>query len=388
MNDVDSQPARSCVDRRRRGRRRGRRAATGTSARGRRRGTRRPGRGGAQRYRRCGRARRCRAAAARCSTGTIRWCRARSSTSRARAPSWTWISCPSTPTARRRGRVDDQSAPRRASACAPLARRKGRSTTGFTAVGAVAVDERGIVAVQARSPGYVERLLVRAQYDGVAAGQPLAELYVPEWLAAQEELLALKAVTSRARPSSPTRRASGCAPRRAAAEIARVEREGKASARVTVTAPQVRHRLGDRRARRHGGDARHDAVQDRGHRHRMGHGRRAGGAGRAARASARRSKRARPRIPDRVFKGTVNSAAAGGQRADPHRARADRARQSRRRAEARDVRDGRVSAGRRRRTVLVPAEAVIRTGKRNVVVVDDGRGPLRAGRGRSRPRER
>ncbi len=70
---------------------------------------------------------------------------------------------------------------------------EGTLDTGFSAVGAVGIDERGLVAVQARSPGYVERLLVRAQYDGVSAGQPLAELYVPEWLAAQEELLALKA---------------------------------------------------------------------------------------------------------------------------------------------------------------------------------------------------
>src|SRR4029453_6057494 len=70
---------------------------------------------------------------------------------------------------------------------------EGTLDTGSSGVGAIGIDERALVAVQARSPGYVERLLVRAQYDGVAAGQPLAELYVPEWLAAQEELLAPKA---------------------------------------------------------------------------------------------------------------------------------------------------------------------------------------------------
>src|SRR6185369_14519068 len=66
----------------------------------------------------------------------------------------------------------------------------GTLDTGFNVVGVVEIDERGLIAVQARSPGYVERLLVRAQYDGVGAGQPLVELYVPEWLAAQEEWLA------------------------------------------------------------------------------------------------------------------------------------------------------------------------------------------------------
>ncbi|HYR01416.1 MAG TPA: efflux RND transporter periplasmic adaptor subunit, partial [Casimicrobiaceae bacterium] len=117
--------------------------------------------------------------------------------------------------------------------------KQGSLETGFTAVGTIAADERSIVAVQARSQGYIEKLRVRAQYDSVAAGQPLADLYVPEWLAAEEELLALKASTQ-----------SGAAQLAAAArqrlsllgvpeaEIARVEREGKPSPRVTLTAPE------------------------------------------------------------------------------------------------------------------------------------------------------
>ena len=110
---------------------------------------------------------------------------------------------------------------------------EGTLDTGFSAVGAVGIDERALVAVQARSPGYVERLLVRAQYDGVAAGQPLAELYVPEWLAAQEELLALKAsaqpgAADLAESARQRLRLLGMPP----AEIARIEREGKPSARV------------------------------------------------------------------------------------------------------------------------------------------------------------
>jgi membrane fusion protein, copper/silver efflux system len=116
----------------------------------------------------------------------------------------------------------------------------GALETGFSAVGAIGIDERALVAVQARSPGYVERLLVRAQFDGVAAGQPLAELYVPEWLAAQEELLALKSS-----PQQDAAQLADAARNRLsllgmpATETARVEREGKPSARVTVTAPQA-----------------------------------------------------------------------------------------------------------------------------------------------------
>jgi Cu(I)/Ag(I) efflux system membrane fusion protein len=116
---------------------------------------------------------------------------------------------------------------------------QGTLNTGFSAVGAVGIDERSLVAVQARSPGYVERLHVRAQYDSVVAGQPLADLYVPEWLAAEEEWLALK---SSAQPDA-ARLADAARQRLSllgvpAAEITRVERNGKPSARVTLTAPQ------------------------------------------------------------------------------------------------------------------------------------------------------
>ncbi len=173
---------------------------------------------------------------------------------------------------------------------------EGRLDAGFTATGAIGIDERAQVAVQSRSQGYVEKLYVRAQYDGVAAGQPLAELYVPDWLAAQEEWLALKAS-----PQPGAAQLADAAKQRLRllgmpdAEIARVEREGKPSARVTVTAPQGGHRLGNRRARRDGGDAGRDAVQARRHRHGLGDRRGAGSAG-SARAHRRAGRGARRRL--------------------------------------------------------------------------------------------
>ena len=60
------------------------------------------------------------------------------------------------------------------------------------AEGSVAFNERDQVVVQARATGYVEHLHVRATLDRVVKGQPLAELYVPDWLAAQEEFLSLR----------------------------------------------------------------------------------------------------------------------------------------------------------------------------------------------------
>jgi Cu(I)/Ag(I) efflux system membrane fusion protein len=59
-------------------------------------------------------------------------------------------------------------------------------------VGSIAFNERDQAVVQARAAGFVERLHVRATLDPVRKGQPLVELYVPEWIAAQEEFLAVR----------------------------------------------------------------------------------------------------------------------------------------------------------------------------------------------------
>ncbi|MDH3209226.1 MAG: efflux RND transporter periplasmic adaptor subunit [Burkholderiaceae bacterium] len=60
-----------------------------------------------------------------------------------------------------------------------------------SAVGAIAWNERNQVLVQARAMGYVEELHLRATLDRVTKGQPLLDLYVPDWVAAQEEFLSL-----------------------------------------------------------------------------------------------------------------------------------------------------------------------------------------------------
>lgn len=70
--------------------------------------------------------------------------------------------------------------------------RKGTLAPAVEAVGSVAYNERDVAVVQARSNGFVERLYVRAPLDPVRKGQPLAELYVPDWVAAQEEYLSAR----------------------------------------------------------------------------------------------------------------------------------------------------------------------------------------------------
>src|SRR6202158_4804052 len=67
----------------------------------------------------------------------------------------------------------------------------GNVTPVIEAVGSVAYNERDVALVQARANGFVEKLYVRAPLDAVRKGQPLADLYVPDWIAAQEEFLSL-----------------------------------------------------------------------------------------------------------------------------------------------------------------------------------------------------
>ena len=70
--------------------------------------------------------------------------------------------------------------------------KKGDVSSSFDAVGAVQFDERLNVGVQTRIAGYVERLNVRAPMERVRKGQALATIFAPDWLAPQNEYLALK----------------------------------------------------------------------------------------------------------------------------------------------------------------------------------------------------
>ena len=73
---------------------------------------------------------------------------------------------------------------------------RGQLHPEITASASVAYDERDVALVQARANGFVERLRVRATLDAVRAGEPLADLYVPDWVAAQVEYLAVKDLNS------------------------------------------------------------------------------------------------------------------------------------------------------------------------------------------------
>ena len=106
------------------------------------------------------------------------------------------------------------------------------------APGSVDYNERDVAVVQARANGFIERLRVRVALVHVQQGQPLAELYAPEWVAAQEEYLSVR------RMQSPGLEGllDGARQRMRLAgmtddQIAEVEARGKVQRRLTITAP-------------------------------------------------------------------------------------------------------------------------------------------------------
>ena len=69
---------------------------------------------------------------------------------------------------------------------------RGALAQTLEAAGSVAYNERDTAVVSARVNGFIEKLYVRAALDPVRKGQPLAEVYAPDWVAAQEEYLSVK----------------------------------------------------------------------------------------------------------------------------------------------------------------------------------------------------
>jgi Cu(I)/Ag(I) efflux system membrane fusion protein len=92
------------------------------------------------------------------------------------------------------------------------------------ASGVLGFNEREVVIEQVRSAGLVERVWPLAPGDVVAAGQPLIELRVPQWSAAQAEFLAVRGDSALAAAARERLRMLG----QSDAMIAELERSGAA----------------------------------------------------------------------------------------------------------------------------------------------------------------
>jgi len=99
----------------------------------------------------------------------------------------------------------------------------------------LAFNDRDVAVVQARAAGFVERVYARAPGDVLKANAPLADILVPEWAAAQEEFLALRRSndTGLLAAARQRLRLSGMP----SGLIAQMERSGQVQLVITITSP-------------------------------------------------------------------------------------------------------------------------------------------------------
>jgi Cu(I)/Ag(I) efflux system membrane fusion protein len=108
--------------------------------------------------------------------------------------------------------------------------------TSFEAVGTTQFDESLADVVQSRVTGYIDRLYANAPMQRVSKGAPIASLFVPDWLAPQEEYLALRrgGMDNTLLAASRERMRALSIPD---AVVANLERTGRAQTHVTLSAP-------------------------------------------------------------------------------------------------------------------------------------------------------
>lgn len=103
------------------------------------------------------------------------------------------------------------------------------------APGTLQLNERDISIVQARTGGFVEKVYARAPGDVIAAGAPLVDLLLPDWVAAQREFLAVKALGEAALTEAARQRLRLLG--MPTELIAKVERSGQPQGIQTIVAP-------------------------------------------------------------------------------------------------------------------------------------------------------
>ena len=111
----------------------------------------------------------------------------------------------------------------------------GTLTARLNITGSIDFNQRDVAIIQARSGGFVARVYARAPGDMIAAGAAIADVQLPEWGGAQTEFLAVKRLgrpdlTAAARKRLKLLGMSD-------GLIASVERSGRTNGTVTITSP-------------------------------------------------------------------------------------------------------------------------------------------------------
>lgn len=116
-----------------------------------------------------------------------------------------------------------------------VAVRRGELASSLTATGTIDFNQRDVAIVQARAGGFVQRVYGRAPGDVIGAGAPLADLLVPEWGGAQAEFLAVRRTGNAALTQAARQRLVLLG--MPAGTIASVERTGRPHNVITISTP-------------------------------------------------------------------------------------------------------------------------------------------------------
>ncbi len=111
----------------------------------------------------------------------------------------------------------------------------GTLGSSLTVTGTIDFNQRNVAIVQARSGGFVQRTYNRAPDDIVGAGAPIADLLIPEWGGAQQEFLAVRRLGDKRLTDAARQRLQLLG--MPSHVIAGVERTGRTNGVVTVTTP-------------------------------------------------------------------------------------------------------------------------------------------------------
>lgn len=103
------------------------------------------------------------------------------------------------------------------------------------AAGVMGFNERDVAVVQSRAAGFVQKVWPLAPGDRVRAGDPLVELLIPEWAAAEQEFLAVRSSGDRALVAVASDRLSLLG--MDTAEIERLQASGVAQSHFILRAP-------------------------------------------------------------------------------------------------------------------------------------------------------
>ena len=115
------------------------------------------------------------------------------------------------------------------------AARQGSLETRLEVTGSIDFNQRDVANVQARAGGFVRRTYRRAPGDVIPAGGPIVDLLIPEWAAAQTEFLSVLRLGNPAFTAAARQRLRLLG--MPEATIASVERDGRPRNIVTISAP-------------------------------------------------------------------------------------------------------------------------------------------------------